>query len=114
VIFRKLPKLVSAIAISVLLLAGCAPSAPEPIVPDASGAPAGFSEYYEQVADFEECGERLYCADIQVPMDWSDPNSEAISIATVFRLADSKSQGFILFNPGGPWCIGLRLGQGLC
>ena len=105
-IFGKFAKLVAAVSISALVLAGCAPSAPEPIVPDASGAPAGFSEYYEQVADFEVCGERLYCADIQVPMDWSDPNSEAISIATVFRLADSKSQGFILFNPGGPGASG--------
>jgi pimeloyl-ACP methyl ester carboxylesterase len=104
--FGKLPKLVSALAISALLLAGCAPSAPKPIVPDTSGAPAGFSEYYEQVVEFEDCGERLYCADIRVPMDWSDPNSEAISIATVFRLADSESQGFILFNPGGPGASG--------
>jgi pimeloyl-ACP methyl ester carboxylesterase len=39
-------------------------------------------------------------------MDWSDPNSEPISIATVFRLADSESQGFILFNPGGPGASG--------
>jgi hypothetical protein len=106
VISGKFAKLVSAVSISALVLAGCAPSVPKPIVPDASGAPAGFSEYYEQVADFEECGERLYCAAIQVPMDWSDPNSEAISIATVFRLADSKSQGFILFNPGGPGASG--------
>jgi pimeloyl-ACP methyl ester carboxylesterase len=39
-------------------------------------------------------------------MDWSDPTSEAISIATVFRLADSNPRGFILFNPGGPGSSG--------
>jgi pimeloyl-ACP methyl ester carboxylesterase len=104
--FGKFPKLVAIVSSSALLLAGCAPAAPEPIIPDASGAPAGFSEYYEQVVEFEECGTRLYCAEIEVPMDWSDPNSEAISIATVFRQADSNAQGFILFNPGGPGASG--------
>jgi pimeloyl-ACP methyl ester carboxylesterase len=106
VIFGKLAKLVSAVAISALVLVGCAPSAPEPIVPDTSGAPAGFSEYYDQLVNFEECGERLYCADIRVPMDWSDPNSEAISIATVFRQSDSEARGFVLYNPGGPGVSG--------
>ena len=104
--FGNLLKLVSAVAVATLVLAGCAPSAPKPIVPDASGAPAGFSEYYEQVAEFTECGTRLFCADIDVPMNWSDPTSEAISIATVFRLADSDPRGFILFNPGGPGASG--------
>ena len=91
-IFGRLAKLVATVSISVLVLVGCAPSAPEPIVPDASGAPAGFSEYYEQVADFEGCGARLYCADIKVPMNWNDPNSESISIATVFRLVGRHSK----------------------
>lgn len=99
-------KLAAVISASVLVLSGCTPSAPDPIVPDVSGAPAGFSEYYEQVVEFEECGTRLYCADIEVPMDWDNPNSEAISIATVFRLAESEPKGFILFNPGGPGASG--------
>ena len=104
--FGKFPKLVAAVSASVLVLAGCAPSEPESIDPDTSGAPAGFSEYYEQVVDFELCGSGLFCADIDVPMDWNDPSSEAISIATVYRQADSKAQGFILFNPGGPGASG--------
>jgi pimeloyl-ACP methyl ester carboxylesterase len=39
-------------------------------------------------------------------MDWSDPTSEAISIATVYRQADSDPMGFILVNPGGPGASG--------
>lgn len=105
-IFRNTLKSVAIFSVASLVLVGCAPTPPEPVTPDASGAPAEFSAYYEQVAEFEECGTRLYCADIEVPMDWSDPNSEAISIATVFRQADSDPKGFILFNPGGPGSSG--------
>ena len=105
-IFRNTFKPVAIFSVASLVLAGCAATPPEPVTPDASGAPAEFSAYYEQVAEFEECGTRLYCADVEVPMDWSDPNSEAISIATVFRQADSEPKGFILFNPGGPGASG--------
>ena len=105
-IARKSLKLVALVSVSTLLLSACAPSAPEPVVPDASGAPAGFSKYYQQVVDFQECGARLYCADVEVPMDWSNPTSEAISIATVFRQSDSESRGFVLYNPGGPGVSG--------
>lgn len=94
--------------VAVMALSGCVASTPEPeaLVPDSSGAPAGFIQYYEQVANFEKCGDRLYCADISVPMDWTDPASEPISIATVYRQADSNPMGFILVNPGGPGASG--------
>ena len=105
-IFRNPFQLFAIASAASLVLSGCSPSAPEPVVPDSNGAPIGFSAYYEQVAEFEECGTRLYCADIEVPMDWSDPSSDPISIATVFRQADSNPRGFILFNPGGPGASG--------
>jgi hypothetical protein len=101
-------RLASFSVVAVMALSGCVASTPEPeaLVPDSSGAPAGFIQYYEQVADFEQCGDGLYCADISVPMDWSDPTSEPISIATVYRQADSDPMGFILVNPGGPGSSG--------
>jgi len=106
VIFKNVLKSAAIISAASLVLAGCAPTPPEPVTPNASGAPAEFLSYYEQEAEFEECGTRLYCADIEVPMDWNDPNSEAISIATVFRQADNDPKGFVLFNPGGPGVSG--------
>ena len=104
-------RLASFSVVAVMALSGCVASAPEPaaLVPDSSGAPAGFIQYYEQVANFEKCGDGLYCADISVPMDWSDPTSEPISIATVYRQADSDPMGFILVNPGGPGASGYDL-----
>ena len=102
----KLARMASLSLATVMALSGCASYSPEPIVPNSTGAPEGFTQYYEQVANFETCGDGLYCADISVPMDWSDPTSEPISIATVYRQADSDPMGFILVNPGGPGSSG--------
>lgn len=104
--------LVSFIAAGALVLAGCSAitgtsSTPEPISPVTAGAPAGFEKYYEQIIDFESCGEQIFCADVQVPMNWNDPASESIYIATSYRAAEKKDpKGFVLFNPGGPGASG--------
>ena len=94
-----------------IVLTGCVAvdesATPQPISPIAGGAPAGFEKYYEQVVEFVDCGERVFCADIEMPMNWDDPASEAITIATSYRQADKKDPiGFVLFNPGGPGASG--------
>ena len=99
------------LATSALVLTGCVAlgdsSTPEPISPVATGAPAGFEKYYEQVVEFVECGDGIFCADVQMPMNWDDPASEPIEIATSYRQADKKEPlGFVLFNPGGPGASG--------
>jgi pimeloyl-ACP methyl ester carboxylesterase len=99
------------LASSALVLSGCVAvsdsSTPEPISPVATGAPAGFEKYYEQVVEFVNCGEGIFCADVQMPMNWDDPASEPIVIATAYRQADKKEPlGFVLFNPGGPGASG--------
>jgi pimeloyl-ACP methyl ester carboxylesterase len=72
-----------------------------------AGAPAGFEKYYEQVIEFVNCGERLFCADVEVPMNWDDPTSDPIIIATSYRQANKKKPiGFVVFNPGGPGASG--------
>ena len=96
---------------SAIVLTGCVSagntSSPEPISPVATGAPAGFEKYYEQVVEFVSCGEGIFCADVQMPMNWDDPASEPIVIATSYRQADKKDPlGFVLFNPGGPGASG--------
>ena len=94
-----------------IVLSGCVSSSnsstPEPISPVTAGAPAGFETYYEQVVEFVSCGEQLFCADVEMPMNWDDPASESIVIATSYRQADKKDPiGFVLFNPGGPGASG--------
>ena len=104
-------RLSSLLAVSALVLSGCVavtdPLTPEPITPVQSPAPVGFESFYNQTVEFESCGERLFCADIEVPMDWGNGQSEPITIATVYRAADKKNNsGFVLFNPGGPGSSG--------
>ena len=99
------------LAASTLVLTGCVAlgdsSTPEPISPVATGAPAGFEKSYEQVVEFVECGDGIFCADVQMPMNWDDPASGPIEIATSYRQANKKEPlGFVLFNPGGPGASG--------
>ena len=103
--------LIALLTSSAVVLTGCITSTdtatPEPISPVATGAPAGFERYYKQVIDFVNCGDQLFCADVEVPMNWDDPSSEPIIIATSYRQADKKEPiGFVLFNPGGPGASG--------
>jgi pimeloyl-ACP methyl ester carboxylesterase len=103
--------LIALLTSSAVVLTGCIAltdtATPEPISPVATGAPAGFERYYEQVIDFVNCGDQLFCADVEVPMNWDDPSSEPINIATSYLQADKKEPiGFVLFNPGGPGASG--------
>ena len=54
-------------------------------------------------------GERLRCAMVRAPLDWSNPGHGDVTLA-VMRLAagtPSKRRGALLFNPGGPGNDGL-------
>ncbi len=88
-------RLTALLAVAALVLSGCVAvtdsEAPEPIAPVSSPAPPGFESFYKQIVEFETCGERLFCADIEVPMNWDDGQSEPITIATVYRAADKKN-----------------------
>lgn len=72
--------------------------------------PAGFEEIYNQDVEWTRCaGGAFQCADIAVPMDWSDPASPSINIAAQRYLARGESQGTVLINPGGPGGSGTEL-----
>jgi len=104
-------RLTALLAVGALVLSGCVSiqeqATPEPAAPLPGQATLGFESFYGQSVEFESCGENLFCADIEVPLNWEDPQSEPIIIATVYRAADKKNNsGFILFNPGGPGSSG--------
>lgn len=59
--------------------------------------------------NFAALGNRLTCADMTVPLDWSSPERGKVSVSLVRVAAASpkERQGAIFFNPGGPGGDGL-------
>lgn len=58
---------------------------------------------------WQKLGNRLQCANMRAPMDWSQPERGNVSVA-VMRLAagqPAQRRGAIAFNPGGPGADGL-------
>ncbi len=60
---------------------------------------------------WRNCGARLQCARVQVPLDWSRPNGEQIELAVIQHLASRPKAriGSIFINPGGPGESGVEL-----
>lgn len=93
-----------------------APDRPEVEVPDV--VPQGFREappgtgvdrYTDQDLAWEPCGEHE-CADIAVPLDWADPDGQAITLS-MRRVAATQQprRGTIFLNPGGPGSSGKEM-----
>jgi pimeloyl-ACP methyl ester carboxylesterase len=73
----------------------------------ATAQPSSTTDYLTQKVDWNSCGTDLYCAKVQVPMDWSDLKSQPISLAVIYHRASiSKPLGSVIFNPGGPGASG--------
>ncbi len=69
-------------------------------VPDGQEA---LAEFYEQELDWVTCGQGE-CAELIVPLDYSDPGGETIEIS-VLKMPATGSRGYLgslLVNPGGP------------
>ncbi len=61
--------------------------------------------------EWQRLGTRLQCANVRVPMDWSDPARGDLSVG-VLRIAAGdrvRRRGALLMNPGGPGGDGLEL-----
>ncbi|WP_221091421.1 alpha/beta hydrolase [Deinococcus aquaedulcis] len=63
----------------------------------------------DQTELFGALKDRLRCADMTVPANWTAPNgmSMSVSLIRVAAANQSKRQGAIFFNPGGPGGDGL-------
>ncbi|MCP2342913.1 alpha/beta hydrolase [Actinomadura rupiterrae] len=67
-------------------------------------APPGLETFYGQKPNWKSCGSGMECADIKVPLNYSEPSRGEISLAAIRLPAEDKSQriGSLLTNPGGP------------
>lgn len=67
------------------------------------------TDFYQQQLDWEPCGGGFQCAEATVPMDYDDPDGEAIVLPLVRLPAGDPAAriGSLLVNPGGPGASGV-------
>ena len=103
--------------------AGTAASTPEqatpapstqgrPVQPVPDLRPAGFiapppgqglQRYLGQTIRWSDCGKGLQCASVLAPLDYAEPDREAITLAVAKRPASAgPPAGSLFINPGGP------------
>lgn len=116
----------AAVAAAAALLAGCSLSPgsaqPEGGPPSSLPSPTSslergaepatdpvFSRFYAQEPAWRDCGERLECASVTVPVDWEEPDGATLDLAVIRRLAEDADSriGSLLVNPGGPGVSGV-------
>jgi pimeloyl-ACP methyl ester carboxylesterase len=58
---------------------------------------------------WRDCGKRLECTRVSVPLDWGDVNGAQIQLAVIRHVATQSRRriGTIFFNPGGPGVSGV-------
>ncbi len=88
-------------------LASCAKKADESSVEDASGSTQGNSSTSESAGngtgniDWTDCGTGQ-CADVEVPVDYDDPEGGTLSLSVARVPASGDRVGALFVNPGGP------------
>jgi pimeloyl-ACP methyl ester carboxylesterase len=101
----------AAIALAAALaasLAAAAPAAAGPLPHEPRTADRALAEFHDQEVDWRPCEEAvlrtLGCAEIEVPLDYSDPGGDRVTLAISRRAASDpdRRRGILLTNPGGP------------
>ncbi len=71
---------------------------------------SGLSRYTRQRFDWKPCHTDEQCATVKVPLDYADPNGQAITLAVARKRSTAKkSLGTLFVNPGGPGASGVDL-----
>ena len=70
---------------------------------------AEYAQFYTQQIKWSKCAEpEILCANIEVPVDWSNPEGDRLKLVLAYRKADNESAlGSLIFNPGGPGASGV-------
>ncbi|MFI7493989.1 alpha/beta hydrolase [Kocuria sp. M4R2S49] len=122
---RVLLPATAALTAAGLLLSGCsspgAGATGEPTSGGATGAvvegsPEELERYYTQTVVWEDCEfevetngaqDDLQCADVEVPLDYTDPAGETTTVVMSRLPARGDARGSLLLNPGGPGASGV-------
>lgn len=64
----------------------------------------GLQRYFTQTVVWSNCDQGFECASVAAPLDWADPDGQAITLKMKRRPASSTevSLGHLFLNPGGP------------
>ncbi|QEO09307.1 alpha/beta hydrolase [Protaetiibacter larvae] len=102
----------AAVLAAALLLTGCLPlpfigggtgGGSERPGPTGEDVDAELAEFYTQELDWSSCGASgIDCTEVTVPVDWSAPGGDTITIAIARHKAKGTPIGSLLINPGGP------------
>src|SRR5688572_3452476 len=110
---RRLAAALAGVTASLLVLSGCsmldglggAVGAPPVTVSPQSPPPGAeaLARFYSQRLDWTKCA-GAWCASLEVPVDYENPQGDTIQIAVVNVPArrSSKRIGSLVVNPGGP------------
>lgn len=89
-----------------------------PASTDSNAQPAGFEDapkgglagYTKQQLDWSTCGGKYECAEVLAPLDYANPDDQAITLALAKKAATkSPKLGTLFVNPGGPGGSGRNL-----
>ncbi len=85
---------------------------PEGVVDPPSGL--GLERYRAQNVDWRPCDSgRLRCATVLAPLDYGDPDGQALTLAVAKRVATGgRRLGSLFVNPGGPGGSGVEFVRG--
>lgn len=62
---------------------------------------SGLGRYFNQKLHWQECG-GFECAEFAAPLDWNNPDAQAITISMKRATAEHNTLGSLFINPGGP------------
>lgn len=71
---------------------------------------AALSAYYDQEPEWRDCRGALECAEIEVPLDYDEPDGDRVELALLRVPAGDGDDkvGSLLVNPGGPGGSGIE------
>jgi pimeloyl-ACP methyl ester carboxylesterase len=91
------------LALILALVCGCSqPTPPNPVA--AADAPAALRGFYNQKLTWSSCEKIFECASLRVPLDYTTPDGDTITLAVVRKQATDPAHriGSLITNPGGP------------
>ncbi|SJN17273.1 probable exported protease [Luteococcus japonicus LSP_Lj1] len=68
----------------------------------AAPAGSGMQRYLDQKIDWKGCDTGLECGTVLVPLDWDNPDGDAITLKMKRKAAGKDKTATLFINPGGP------------